>query len=282
VALTRRLVPLLLALLSPLLQTGCASQLTDELTGTLQATREADVRAMTGLAASAERLPVLLDRVNDLLARAGQTSDDLRASQRTMTDEVAAVASSTALAIERLAALAGSLDRAARAAGDLVEDARTDVRATAEERARLLSTVAAIGSTCESLLVRADQVSAAWETRAPALREDEARAVKALADLAEASARTGADTATVARAAARLSETVEPDVAAGAQHVGKLLGHVETLTGRLASQEVATATAGVNALLALLGGALTVVLALAVRAQFRRLVEREVAARARG
>jgi hypothetical protein len=269
-------------LLACLPLTACASALTDEMAETMEATREANVRAMNGLADSAERMPVTLDRVNALLLRAEAASDEALAAQATLTTEVAAVASSTALAIANMAALARSLDEAARAAGMLLQDARADVAATSAERTQILATVAAVGSTTQSLLGHADRAAAAWEERAPQVREDEARAVRALADLTESSARTGAQVATLAEAATRVATKLEPELTSSAGSVARVMGDVEKITARLASEEMAAATVGSTVLAALVGSAGTVALVFILRAQFRKAVERELETRLRG
>jgi hypothetical protein len=244
----------LVALSLALVLAGCTSTLPDAMADTIEATRPANVRAMEGMAEAAVRLPAALDDASAL------------------TGEVAQVASSTALAIARLADLAGTLDQAARAA-------LVDVAATSEQRARILETIAAIGSTTESLLGRADALAARWEGQAEDLRQDEARAVRALADLAEASARTGAETAAIAEAVARVAKRVEPELAQGAGSAARLLASVDALTARLASDEVASGAVAVNALAGALGAGVVVALALLVRVVFRRAVEREVLAR---
>lgn len=259
-ALSRALLRALPAALV-LVLAGCAGTLPDVMADTIEATRPSNVRAMEGMAEAASRLPAALDDMSAL------------------TGGVASVASSTALAIARLADLAGTLDVAARSVARLLDDAREDVAATAAQRARILETVAAIGSTTESLLVRADALAGRWEGQAEDLRRDEGRAVRALADLAEASAKTGAETAAIAEAGARLARRVEPELADGAGSASRLLGSLEKLTTRLASDEVASGALAVNALAGALGAGVVVALALAARVLFRRAVEREVLAR---
>jgi hypothetical protein len=144
---------------------------------------------------------------------------------------------------------------------------------------RLLESVAQVASSTESLVAHADAAATSWATRADQVRGEEERALHAVADLAQASARTGEHVAALSETVGRTAEALDPDVRIAARSAARTLEHVEAITGRIAATDVASSTSAV--MWALLGAAVALVAvggSVGVRALFRREVAR-VAAR---
>lgn len=232
-----------------LLLTGCASQLTESMAETMDATRPAQVRALNGLADAAARLPAVLDRTDAVLAQLQGT---------------ASVASAAAAAIDRLGGLIGALEEATRLAVRLGREAEGEADATRADRERLFASLAAIASSTQGLVGRAELAARRWEARAGDLEAQELRVVRAIADLSESSARAGAGVADLTSAA----RSVTPTVAA-------ILGDARVLSGRLVRTEE-TGSVALYLGLGALGALGAVGLALGLRRLFQRAVEREV------
>lgn len=241
--------------LAALLLAGCASHLTDSMAETMDATRASQVKAMDGLAESAARLPAVLDRTDAVLAQVQGT---------------ASLASSAAAAVDRLGGLIAALEQATRLAVRLGDKAERETDATRADRERLVASLAAIASSTQGLVARAEQAARRWEERAGDLEAHELRVVRAIADLSEATARAGAGVADLTSAARAATPTVTA-----------ILGDARVLSGRLVTTEERGSVA-VFLLLGALGalGAAGVVLGL--RRVWERAVEREARRRAPG
>jgi outer membrane murein-binding lipoprotein Lpp len=249
----RKRPPALAALvLSSLAIAGCASTLTDELAVTAQKTREPTIRAT-------EKLADTLAHVNKALVA---TSDP----ERGLSASAARVTSSTAGAIDRLADLVKTIDDVARRESD----------ATRDQRLKIMANVSGITSSVETLVGRVEQVSRDWNDHAKELRAQESRAMKALADLSESTARASAD---VSRATA----TAEPHLESSAKSVAAILADVAKMTNRLSSDEATSRTAvALDVSIGAAAALVVVLVVIGVKVAFRRAVLAEVAARTSG
>ncbi len=230
---------------------GCVGErLPDAMAGSLEATRPGHVRAIEALAATAERLPPLLERTV--------------ASSGALGDGAAHVASSTALAIQQLAELL-------RRTGELADSAAEEAKATRADRERLLAGLAAMATSGESLLARADEVAGTWQKRAEVTQKQQERLLEGLAGLAEASAAGAAD---LAATTGRVGPRLEEHVVGGAESLAAILKDLREVSARLSRPETSVTLPAV--LIGLGSGLAVLLLGLLLRRLFDRAVDLEV------
>lgn len=245
-----RLLLLPLAILVTALGGCVGERLPDAMADSLDASRPGQVRAVEALAATAERLPPLLERS----VAAGDA----------LGEGTARVASSTALAIQQLAELL-------RRTGELADAAAAEAKASRADRERLLAGLAAMATSAESLLARADAVAGSWQARAEVTQKQQERLLEGLAGLAEASAAGAAD---LAATTGRVGPRLEEHVVGGAESLAAILKDLREVSARLSRPEASVTLPAV--LIGLGSGVAVLLLGLLLRRLFDRAVALEV------